>query len=81
MKKRTLLWIGLSFNLVALVYCALWAIRSAWLSATPNYPLEKAQFYFTISGMLTILFLVISIAISILLNKDKNKDKEHIENK
>jgi len=67
MKKKALLWIGLAFSVMAVLYCVLWAIQSAWLSATPNYPLERAQFNFNVSGSLAVLFLLISLAIGFFL--------------
>ena len=79
MKKKAILWVGLVFSVMAVLYCVLWAIQSAWLSATPNYPLERAQFNFNVSGSLAILFLVISVVIGYMLYKDRKTDKSTIE--
>jgi hypothetical protein len=79
MKKKAILWVGLVFSVMGVLSCVLWAIQSAWLSATPNYPLERAQFNVNVSGLLAILFMVISVLIGFILYKDRKGNKATIE--
>ena len=79
MKKKALLWVGLAFSVMAVLYCILWAIQSAWLSATPNYPLERAQFNANVSISLGVLFLVISLAVGYFLYRGGKRSNLTIE--
>lgn len=79
MNKIAILWVSLICSTVGMLYCALWAIQSAWLSATPNYPLEKAQFNFNISATLTVVFLILSFVIGYFLYKVKKSERDVIE--
>lgn len=75
MEKKSLLWVGMAFSVMAVLYCALWAIQSAWLSATPNYTIERAEFNFNVSSSLTFLFFIISLVIGFLLyNETKSAE-------
>lgn len=79
MKKKAILWVGLVFSVMAVLFCVLWAIQSVWLSATPNYPAERVQFNVNVSGSLAILFLVISVFIGFFLYKDRKGNKATFE--
>ena len=80
MKKKAILWVGLVFSVMAVLYCIIWAVQSAWMSAMPNYPLERAQFNFNVSGSLAVLFLVLSGAIGFTLYKDRKGNQKTILN-
>jgi rhomboid family GlyGly-CTERM serine protease len=73
MNKKIILWCALAISVIAILYCVIWAIQSAWLSATPNYPLEGAKFNFNISASLALLFLFISLIIGFFLYSDKKR--------
>jgi hypothetical protein len=79
MKKKALLWIGLAFSVMGILYCVLWAIQSAWLSAIPNYPLERAQYNFNVSGSLSLLFFVISLVIGFFLYDGRKRRNSTID--
>lgn len=79
MNKKAILWVGLVLSVMALLYCALWVIQSAWLSATPDYPLERAKYYFNISASLTILFFFVSVALGFVLYRGRKRNNETIE--
>jgi uncharacterized iron-regulated membrane protein len=78
MKKIALLWVGLAFSVMAVLYCILWAIQSAWLSATPKYPLERAQFNANVSISLGVLFLVVSLVIGFFLYRGRKRSNPTI---
>lgn len=70
--KRLALWSGEILGILGFLYCLLGAIQAAWLSATPNYPLERARFNFYLWGAGSLLFLLVVIMLGVLLYRTRN---------
>jgi len=79
MKKKAILWVGLVFSVMGVLYCVLWAIQSVWLGATPSYTLERAQFNVKVSGSLAIILLLVSVVIGLFLYKDRKGNEVAID--
>lgn len=69
--KRFALLLGEVVTILGLLYCLLGVIQAAWLSATPNYPLERARFNFYVWGGGSLLFLLLAIVLGILLYRTR----------
>lgn len=69
--KRFALWLGEVVTILGLLYCLLGVIQAAWLSATPNYPLERARFNCYAWGGGSLLFLLLAIVLGILLYRTR----------
>lgn len=70
--KRLVLWVGEGIGIVGVLYCFLGVLQAAWLSATPNYPLERAKFNFYMWGAGSLLFLLLVVVLGVLLYRTKS---------
>lgn len=71
--RRVVSWIILVSSALGMLYCFAGVIMAAWLSATPNYPLERAQFWVRIWGAGTVTCLVLASAIAVSLWRTRRR--------
>ena len=69
--KRFALWLGEVVTILGVLYCLLGTIQAAWLSATPNHPLERARFNFYAWGGGGLLFLLLAVVLGVLLYRTR----------
>ncbi len=63
-RHRFVSWMLLVSSVLGMLYCLAGVVMAAWLSATPNYPLERAQFWVRTWGAGTITCFVLASAIA-----------------
>ena len=64
---------GLIFSTLALLFCFMGLVQAAWLSATPNFPLERTQRNLRIWGVGTVLSFVMLCAFIFIYYRAKRK--------
>ena len=78
MQKLTKLWIIEILLILASLYFLLGVVQAAWLSATPNYPLERAQFNVSLWGSLFVVSAIFSVIIGVFIVKYVRESKRTI---
>jgi len=68
-KGRLSRWVGFSLALVATLFCFLGYAEATWLSATPNYPHERAVKGAILWGIGTLIGIVLVIGFAVSLFK------------
>ncbi len=53
------------------LFCLTGSLQAAWLSGTPNYPLDRATFNYYAWGSGSLAFLVLAIVLAVLLRKTR----------
>ena len=71
--KRKLGCAGLVVSVLAMLFCFMGVVQAIWLSATPNYPLERARFNVWLWGAGTLLSFAMLCVFAFILYRTRGK--------
>jgi hypothetical protein len=75
-KKQTGLWFGLILCLLASLFCFLGYAQAIWLSATPNYPADRASYNVRTWGFSALAFFGAAVFFVVVLYKSARRLKD-----